>query len=92
MHRTVNLAFGPKLSKTPPMKVFFQVTPQSDFLAASLHGKSQTTQIFLQSMRSVPAFPFMSLQKDVGTWSCMLLQAQLPALASIGGGLGNLPF
>lgn len=74
------------------MKAIFQVTPQSGFLAAPLHGKSQHTQIFLQSMRSVPAFPFMSLQKDVGTWPCMLLRAQLPALASIGGGPGNLPF
>lgn len=43
------VAFGAKLSKTPPWRLF--------------------------SIRSIPAFPFMSLQKDVGAWSFMLLQA-----------------
>lgn len=39
---------------------------KADFLDMSFHGKSQNTQMLPQSFRTVPAFPFLSLQKDVG--------------------------
>jgi len=65
---------------------------KADFIATSLHGKSQNTQIHLRSIRSISAFTFMSLQKDVCAWSCTLLHAQLPATTGTRRSLGNFPF